>query len=149
MQLFAEQSIVIEAGPEKVWDVLTQSSFTKDWVGDFQPVFAHLESDWKVGSKVLWLTQDGKTLVDGKVSASEPYRKLSFTVHDVSGDFNDVLSDKDGIFYTLTEHNGGAKLSVKQGDFSKVGAKAQDFCEATDKSWQSALLAIKSLAEQQ
>jgi uncharacterized protein YndB with AHSA1/START domain len=92
--LYAEATIEIKASPEKIWDVLTQEDFTKQWVGAFQPVFASLISRWEVGSHVEWLTTEGKVLVDGVVTDASPFDKLAFTVHDTSGDFDDVQSDK-------------------------------------------------------
>lgn len=145
--LYAEQTISIDASPQKVWDTLTKVQYTRQWVNKFQPVFSSLNSDWKLGSLVEWQTPEGKTLVDGKVTAYKPYEYLSYTVHDVSGSFDDVQSDEDGIFYQLKERDNNTILTVKQGDFSKVGEKAQELCNATVESWKRVLPVVKQLAE--
>jgi uncharacterized protein YndB with AHSA1/START domain len=145
--LYAKQTISIAATPEVVWSVLTQSEFTRQWVGAFQPVFARLESDWKIGSPVAWQNYERQTLADGVVTAVTPNKSLAYSVHDVSDKFDDVQSDEDGIFYDLAKTDGSTSLTVRQGDFSKVGERGKEFCDATTESWKRALPAIKQLAE--
>ena len=134
--------------PRRVWDVLTRPEFTQQWVRLFQPVFAELKSDWKLNSLVEWETSEGTVLVDGKVTKYAPYQYLSYTVHDTSGGFDDVQSDEDGIVYELNERDGHTLLIVRQGDFKKVGERAQEFRDATAESWARALPMIKELAEE-
>jgi uncharacterized protein YndB with AHSA1/START domain len=130
-----------------VWQVLTQAEFTSEWVNAFQPIFGALQSEWQLGSHVAWQTPEGKTLVDGKVTACTTYRYLAYTVHDMSGAFDDVQSDEDGITYQLKAANDHTLLTVRQGDFSKIGEKGQEFCNLTAESWSRVLPIVKQLAE--
>jgi hypothetical protein len=146
-ELFVEEQVVIQAEVFTVWRILTESSYTCTWVRTFQPEFAHLESDWQLGSKVLWQTKDHTTLVDGTVTASEPPHHLSFSVHDVSGTFDAIYSENDGIFYSIETRPNGCCLCVRQGDFAPLGAKAKQFADLTSQSWTRSLPVIKRLAE--
>jgi uncharacterized protein YndB with AHSA1/START domain len=146
-ELFTDSSIDIDAPAQTVWAVLTDPAQTSQWVGFFQPSFTQLDSRWTLAAPVAWKTTDGKTSVDGKVTGVDYPRLLSFTVHDLSGKFDDVQSDEDGILYTLSESGGRTLLRITQGDFGKIGDNARKFYEATAESWDRALPKIKELAE--
>jgi uncharacterized protein YndB with AHSA1/START domain len=146
-ELFTNNQVIIDAPAARVWDVLTKPGLTMLWVGHFQSVFASLESGWQVGNAVYWRTPDGKTLVDGKVTLAARPDALSFTVHDLSGKFDAVRSDRDGIFYTLDQQNDHTRLQVTQGDFAKMGKDAKIYYDSTTASWAGALPQIKHLAE--
>ncbi len=64
----------IAASPERIWEALTSSDFTKVY---FFGRTVH--SDWQVGSPVEFRTEDGKLDVSGVVLKSEPPRLLSYT----------------------------------------------------------------------
>src|SRR5688572_647559 len=67
----------IDTTPEKLWQALTDPAFTRRYWG------AGLESDWKVGSPVLWQEgpDEGFRDLDQVVLESEPYRRLSYSWH--------------------------------------------------------------------
>jgi uncharacterized protein YndB with AHSA1/START domain len=145
-ELYVDQQIRIRASAQTVWEVLTLPKFTSRWVGQFQSVFTVLDSDWALGSPIYWRTAQEKVLVDGKITRSESPKKLSFTVRDVSGNFDSVQTDEDGIFYELTEADGITSLRVRQGDFGKV-PEGDKYYRITDESWERAMGAIKGVAE--
>lgn len=116
-------------------------------MGFFQPSFGQLDSSWTLAAEVSWKTTDGKTTVGGKVTGVDYPRLLSFTVHDLNGQFDEVQSDEDGILYTLSESGARTLLHITQGDFGKMGNNAHEFYEATAESWDKALPKIKELAE--
>src|SRR5258708_6308594 len=101
-QLFVKQSIEIHAPASVVWNALTVRELTSHWVRDFTGAYGELVSDWKMGSPVLWQAADGKSFVEGNVTAIEPYKMLRYTVFDVRGQ-RPVVSDEDGITFTLSE----------------------------------------------
>ena len=146
-KLFAEKSIEIHASARRVWDALTSRQSTGEWASEFTaggPAL-QIESDWLVGSPVLWKDQKGNIVVEGDVTAVEPYALLRFTVFDVLDD-RARASPEDGITYKLTEREGKTVLWVSQGDFSTMvdGAKYRDLSEDI---WDRALVRIKRLAE--
>lgn len=63
----------IETTPEKLWEALTSSEFTRQyWFG------AEVRSDWKVGSPFA-LTLDGEVTDSGEILEADPPRHLSYS----------------------------------------------------------------------
>jgi uncharacterized protein YndB with AHSA1/START domain len=63
----------IETTPEKLWQALTSSEFTRQyWFG------AEVRSDWKVGSPFA-LTLDGAITDSGAILEADPPRRLSYS----------------------------------------------------------------------
>ncbi len=145
--LFVRQSITIQASAEKVWRVLTEAELTRSWVREFfDGQDAELVSEWKMGSAVEWkLLSDGKTYVEGNVTALEPGWLLRYTVFDVRSARPPVTAE-DGITFTLNEQNGQTMLSVKQGDFG-VMDDGEKYYNASASIWQHVLPNIKTAAE--
>ncbi|TMB84582.1 MAG: hypothetical protein E6J48_02015 [Chloroflexi bacterium] len=133
-KLFVEKSIKINTPASRVWDVLTKPEFTDQWAPEFSGgAEFHIESDWKLGSPVLWKGQDGSVIVQGNVTALEPNKFLRFTVFDVRG-------------YELTEQNGETMLRLSQGDFS-VMAEGEKYHRLSAEVWDRVLPKVKELAE--
>jgi len=143
--LVVDQSIEIKAPATKVWDVLTKPQFTKQWAKYFGGFKGNLESDWKLGSPVLWKENDGKVVVEGSVSAVYPGKMLRFTVFDSQMD-RPMVSDTDGITYTLVGNNGSTLLFVRQGDFGGM-ENGEAYYDATIDTWKKVLPKVKELAE--
>jgi uncharacterized protein YndB with AHSA1/START domain len=146
-ELFVNQTIEIMADPAAVWDVLTSPEFTQQWATAFTGQDTELVSDWKVGSTVDWKSiPDGKVYVTGSVTAVEPEWLLRFTVFDVSVERPQDVSSKDGITFTLFQHNGNTLLTVAQGDFANI-PDGEKYHHATAANWAKAMPKIKELAE--
>ena len=63
----------IETTPEKLWEALTSSEFTRQyWFG------AEVRSDWKVGSPFALLL-DGEITDSGEILEADPPRRLSYS----------------------------------------------------------------------
>jgi uncharacterized protein YndB with AHSA1/START domain len=147
-KLFVDKTIEIHAPAAKVWKVLTKNDHTDEWAFLFSrggPQF-RIESDWTLGSCVLWKGQDGSVIVEGNVTALEPNKLLHFTAFDVRGE-RPPVTEEDGITYELTEHNGTTTLRVQQGDFS-VMDEGEKYCRLSAAIWERVLPKIKALAEQ-
>jgi uncharacterized protein YndB with AHSA1/START domain len=72
--------IYIGASPDKVWQALTNPEIThRYWFG------TRFESDWKVGSPIIW-RRDGRITDEQTLLRLEPPRVLSFAFHPVSND---------------------------------------------------------------
>jgi uncharacterized protein YndB with AHSA1/START domain len=147
-KLFVEKTIEINAPAAKVWDVLTRRELTGEWA----PAFSggaefSIESDWKLGSPVLWKDQDGRVIVEGNVTALEPDRFLRFTVFDVRGE-KPPVTEEDGITYELTEQSGKTTLRLLQGDFA-VMAEGEKYHRLSAQVWDRVLPRVKELAEKE
>lgn len=146
-KLFVDQTIGINAPVNKVWQVLTLRSYTDQWTPEFangDPHF-YIESDWKLGSPVLWKGQEDSLIVEGIVTAIVLNKLLRFTVFDVRSE-KPPVTEEDGITYRLKEQNGVTILHLLQGDFSTMpeGLKYRDM---STRVWQRVLPKVKELAE--
>ena len=146
-RLFVEKSIEINASASRVWDALTKLENTDEWAFEFSsggPKF-HIESNWELGSPVLWKGQDSKVCVEGNVTALEPNKLLRFTVFDAR-DEKKHLTEEDGMTFKLTEQNGKTILQISQGDYS-IMAEGEKYQRITAETWDRVLPKIKMLAE--
>jgi uncharacterized protein YndB with AHSA1/START domain len=64
----------IRASAERIWQALTQAEFTERYFHA-----TRVESDWQVGSEVIYHMPDGSTAVEGRVLVCEPFEKLVIT----------------------------------------------------------------------
>jgi len=141
-KLFVEKKIEINAPASTVWDVLTSREKTGEWAAEFLGgAEFHIESEWKLGSPVLWKGQDGNVIVEGNVTALEPKKLLRFTVFDVRG-------EKDGITYELTEHTGKTTLQLLQSDFSAM-EEGEKYRRLSAEVWYRVLPKVKEMAEKE
>lgn len=149
-KLFVDQTILINAPASKVWSALTKSESTTQWASEFSsggPKF-HLESDWQLGSAVLWKSENNEIVVEGNVTALEPEKLLRFTVFDTRSE-KPKVGPEDGITCKLSEDNGQTTLQVLQGDFSCIpDGNGQKYRDMSDQTWQRVLPIVKSIAEQ-
>jgi len=94
-KLFVNKTIKINAPASKVWNALTRSEYTDQWALEFTGgAEFHIDSDWKLGSPVIWTGQDGSVIVQGNVTALEPQKFLRFTVFDVRGEKPQVTGNQ-------------------------------------------------------
>jgi uncharacterized protein YndB with AHSA1/START domain len=141
-KLFVQKSIEINASASKIWEVLTNSEMAKKWIKEFWTDFGSLESDWKLGSPVLWKVSNGKIGAEGNVSIAEPYTMLqfSFKVNDTP-----VFKQED-LNYKIEDLDGRSVLVVSMGDFGDTPEHEMCYSGAVE-SWDKALPKIKELAE--
>jgi len=145
-KLFVDQSIEINAPASNVWRVLTERASTAKWANEFSGGSPfHIESDWNPGSPVLWKDSEGKTIVEGNVSALQPQKLLRFTVFDVRSE-KPPVTEEDGITYQLSEENGKIILHVLQGDFSAI-PEGEKYRDMSADVWARVLPKVKELAE--
>ena len=146
--LFVNKSIKINALAPRVWSVLTDAEYTRTWAPEFATDGANyrIESDWKVGSAVLWKNDQAQTVVEGNVMALKPNELLRFSVFDVRNGSRARVGQQDGITFRLTERNGRTTLDVLQGDFSTLN-DGKAFRDLSAAIWDRVLPKIKELAE--
>lgn len=77
------QVIYIKASIESVWDALTNPDMTQRYWGN-----TRIESEWRVGSKILYV-RDGEVVDEHTVVEVERPSKLIHTFHPLFGEFKD------------------------------------------------------------
>ena len=110
-------STSINAPKEKVWKTLWDDETYRKWTSVFTPG-SYAESDWKEGSKILFLDGNGSGMVS-KIETKRPNEFMSFMhLGEVKNGLEDTESDKvkgwAGALenYTLKEVDDITELSV-------------------------------------
>jgi uncharacterized protein YndB with AHSA1/START domain len=126
----------IETTPEKLWQALTSSEFSKRyWFG------TELRSDWKVGSP-LALVMNGTTTDTGQILEADRPRRLSYTFHHVTSEAARRERPSKVVFH-LEPYGKLVKLTLTHEDF-EAGSRLLD---GISKGWPAILSSLKSLLE--
>ncbi len=126
----------IETTPEKLWEALTSSEFSKRYWFNTE-----LKTDWKVGSPFALVT-NGTTTDDGEVLEFDRPRRLSYT-------FRHVLDDKmrnerpTKVVFVLEPHGKLVKLTLTHEGF----AEASKLLDGISRGWPAIISSLKSLLE--
>ena len=126
----------IETTPEKLWEALTDSAFTRQYWFDTE-----VRSDWKVGSPIA-LVMSGTVTDTGEILEADRPRRLSYTFkHERDDDMRNEPATK--VVFTLQPFGKLVKLTVTHEGFG-VGSKLLD---GISKGWPAILSGLKSLLE--
>ena len=126
----------IETTPEKLWEALTSSEFSKRYW--FNTEF---QTDWKVGSPFA-LVMDGTTTDVGKVLEFDRPRRLSYTFHHILSE----AARKERptrVVFNIEPHGKLVKLTLTHEDF-ETGSKLLD---GISKGWPAILSSLKTMLE--
>ncbi|MEH2523254.1 MULTISPECIES: SRPBCC family protein [unclassified Bradyrhizobium] len=126
----------IETTPEKLWEALTSSEFSKRyWFG------TEVRSNWKVGSPFALVT-DGMTTDSGEILVADPARLLSYTFkHQRFEEMRDEPVTT--VVFTIEPYEKIVKLTVTHEGFVEGGK----LLGAVSKGWPAILSGLKSLLE--
>lgn len=138
-------SIKIKAPREEVWDVLWNDATYKKWTSVFSEG-SYAETDWKEGSKVLFLSSDGNGMFS-TIAKKIPNEFMSFKHLGVVKEGKEQPADEEtknwsGALedYTLKEANGVTEVSVKMD-------VTEDFQDYFNETFPKALEKVKELSE--
>lgn len=142
----ARAAIDVDASAERVWAVLTKPEETAKYMFGCRTV-----SSWKVGEKLEWEGEaEGKKVVyvTGKILVLEPHRRFHYSVFDPNGTYRDEPWNYLTVTYDLEPRGNGVRLSVSQGDYSKVEDGEKRWADTTHgEGWGGLLKQIKAQAE--
>lgn len=138
-------SISINAPKEKVWKTLWDDTTYRKWTSVFSAT-SYADTDWKEGSKVLFLDGQGSGMVS-RIEANRPNEFMSFKqLGEVKDGVEDTESDKVKQWagalenYTLKEVNGITELLVDMDTMD-------DFKGFLMETFPKALEQVKTLSE--
>lgn len=138
-------SILINANPEKVWSVLWTDETYRKWTSAFTEG-SYAETDWKQGSKVLFLDGKGSGMVS-RIAENKPNEYMSIEhLGMVKDGVEDTTSDAVKAWagahenYTLKKIDGKTELSVDMD-------ATEEFKEMFSAIWPKALQNVKELSE--
>jgi hypothetical protein len=140
-----EFKISINAPREKVWNVLWNDSSYRAWTSVFAEG-SHAETDWKKGSKVLFLDNKGRGMVS-VIAEKIPNQFMSFKhLGEVKDGVEDTSSERVSQWagalenYSLKTVNGKTELTVDMNI-------TDEFMDYFLNTWPRALDKVKELAE--
>jgi uncharacterized protein YndB with AHSA1/START domain len=126
----------IETTPEKLWQALTSSEFSKRYW--FNTAF---RTDWNVGSPFA-LVMDGQVTDTGKVLAFDPPKRLSYTFHNQMSE--EARKEKPSrVTFVLQPFGKLVKLTLTHDDFPDESVTL----DGISKGWPAILSGLKSLLE--
>ena len=128
-------TIYIASTPEKVWEALTNSEFTRQYWFDTE-----VRSDWKVGSTYRFSKQ-GKPSVEGKVLESDPPRRLAYTWDPCSEDARRERTSR--VTFDLEPRGKVIKLTVTHNNLDEGGKTLRDISGG----WPMVIASLKSFLE--
>jgi uncharacterized protein YndB with AHSA1/START domain/DNA-binding transcriptional ArsR family regulator len=140
----------INTTPERLWQALTDPAFTRRYWG------VTLESDWAVGSTLVW-KQGGAAIADPAqvVLESEPYHRLSYTWHtftpewaEATGFDDEFLAKVAGeprskVTFDIEPVGQMVKLTVVHDGFEEGSA----VLDSVSQGWPQLLSSLKTLLE--
>jgi uncharacterized protein YndB with AHSA1/START domain len=136
----------IDASPEKVWDILWGDATYGQWTSAFAEG-SRAETDWKEGSKVLFLDGNNQGMVSTIVE-KKPNKFMSFKhLGSFKNGVEDLESEETKAWsgavenYTLKSINGKTELIIDQ-DIT------DEYKEYFLSTWPKALKKLKELAEE-
>jgi uncharacterized protein YndB with AHSA1/START domain len=135
----------INAPREKVWDILLTDETYRQWTTPFMEG-SYAVTDWKKGSKALFLGPDGRGMV-ARIEENIPYEYLSIQhLGEVNNGVEDTVSDKVKDWagahenYILKDADGQTELIIEM-DLNK------EYIKMFSETWPKALAIVKQLAE--
>ena len=126
----------IETTPEKLWEALTNSDFTRRYWWNTSAV-----SDWKVGSPFS-LVLNGQTTDVGEILEAERPRRLSYTFHHVT---NEAAKKErpSRVTFVLEPYGKLTKLTLTHQDFAADSV----VLDGISRGWPAIMSSLKSMLE--
>lgn len=140
-ELIVHKTITIDAPPAEVWEALTHSEWTRQYMYGCDVV-----SDWETGDVIEFPDQHGVVQVRGIVKDFEFEKKLAFTCFGPNMGLEDIPANYTTVTYELSHVNGGTELTVSQGDFAH-GEQAERRFTETQVGWDMTLAKLKEILE--
>lgn len=143
--LYVQQSIDIKASPQTVWQVLTDSELSRQWIAAWWPEVT-LKSDWERGSSVIWEMPGGAVGAEGEVTLlkkdPDPMSILEFTFR---VNYQGAVK-QEKVKYFISREKDHTKLTVIVGNFGDTPEHEQCYPGA-EEAWKRSLPKIRELAE--
>ncbi|MGE5286373.1 MAG: ArsR/SmtB family transcription factor [Micromonosporaceae bacterium] len=140
----------IKTTPERLWQALTDPVFTKRY---WNTAF---ETDWKVGSAITWDHLGMRIADPGQVVLEcEPYRRLSYTWHNFTPEWADIVGFTDELLTKVaSERRSKVTFEIEPaGQVVKLTVVHDDFdpdstvLKLVSEGWPQLLSSLKTLLE--
>lgn len=141
-----EKTVIIQATPAKVWNVLTLDQYTRSWYAAFK-AGAYAVTDWKQGSKAYFMDED-KNGMAAKIAESIPGQSL---VIEYTGFVKDGIEDLDSPQAKRYQGANETYRLTSIGDATRLDMTSdmeESMYEMMSERWEKAIAQLKELAEQ-
>ncbi|CAM1363302.1 SRPBCC domain-containing protein [Tenacibaculum xiamenense] len=140
MKLKTFKNIEIETEIKKVWNVLTLSKYTKEYMFN-----CTVESEWKKGSPITWQGnyQGYEAFQKGIVLEFIPYSKIKYSTFDPNFGLEDIPDNYIHVTYELVEKNDKIQLTITNETFD--GNKER--MNHINQGWEMVIQKLKEVAE--
>lgn len=140
-----EYDIEINATPETVWNIIIGKETYPEWTAVFCEGSA-VETDWKKGSKALFLDSNGSGMV-AEIEENIPHEFLSIKhLGEISNGVEDTMSDK--VKEWAGAHENYTLKAVDGKTLWKVEIDVTtDFIDYMNEAWPKAQKRVKEMAE--
>ncbi|MES1220721.1 MAG: SRPBCC domain-containing protein [Bacteroidota bacterium] len=128
------EAIVINAGPSRIWSVLTKAEYSRQYYYDLE-----IRSAWMAGSDVYWEKEEGVLFKKGKILTIIPGMFIEFTMQEQGAPESRVVLTR----YELQTDEDGIRLSVIQ----EISSEDESSFRHQQQIWRAMLQKIKWLAE--
>ncbi len=126
-------AIYVKTTPDKIWEALTKSEFTRQYFWG-----VNVESDWKQGSTIRNLGDDGTIYSEGIILQAEKGKILSQTGRIIAPD--GTKGKESIVTFEIEQHGDVCKLIVKHEHSSEEHKNALN-------GWEMSMGSLKSLLE--
>ena len=143
-------SMYIDASPDKVHQIMTDSETYRKWTHAFNPT-SHFKGSWEEGSKILFIGCDEEGNEGGMVSRIKANQKGRYISIEHIGEYKNgeeittgptVEAWKGALEnYTFMPEAAGTRVIVE------MTGVMDDFADYFDATWPEALMILKSLCE--
>ncbi|KAA0993020.1 SRPBCC family protein [Dyadobacter aurulentus] len=140
-----EEAILINAPAEKIWQVITEDKYNRDWLIEFGAGNI-ADTDWHEGSKALFM-DESKSGMAGVIEESRPFEKITVAytgiVTDGEEDYESEMAQQMNGYrevYILEEKGDAVRLSISC-DMDK------EYYDDMAAAWRKALEKMKELSE--
>jgi len=128
----------INAPIEQVWDALINQEIVKKYFFG-----SNQETDWKIGSQILWTGEyEGTTYTDkGVVLEFSPNKKLSYSYLSSWSGLDDKPENYLSVTYEVKSIETGTELTITQSNYDEEKAKH------SSENWATVINGLKKLVE--
>lgn len=135
------KQIEIKSSSDHLWSVLTESSFTQQYMYNCK-----VDSSWEVGGSVVWegKTDGYETYQKGEVIKFIPGQQLTYSTFDPNQNLPDLPENYIHVTYTIHELNDECQLTITNETFDDNLERLSQI----NLGWDVVALSIKKVAEQ-
>lgn len=135
------KSILIQTTPKKLWDVLTQSEYTKQYMFN-----CSVESDWKVGCPIIWQGNFNgyDAFQKGEIIEIEEGKRVTYSTFDPNFGLDDIPENYIRVTYDLKDNDNQTQLTIHNETFDGNEERMGHI----NQGWDIVIGKIKEVAEQ-